>query len=196
MLGKLKENPELCDIRRDKEIESGCAMLKNMERNSKMLIQLILLYVGDIDEEILQEIMEQITKAIAVFNIPSASNGKELATILNKIVDEFLETRKLPEEYEDVEDLAMGLGCFFGYILVKGYGWEWKGVGNSPETATYCVVSPKGFWVNPCMKYMFKILTEQNIGIDGENDNTVLLLYNMLENADDRPSDKKYTIAW
>lgn len=42
------------------------------------------------------------------------------------------------------------------------------------------------------MNYMQNILTNKNIGLDGNNDNTILLLFNMLNNIDDNPKDKKY----
>ena len=46
------------------------------------------------------------------------------------------------------------------------------------------------------MNYMLRILTNRNIGLDGNNDNTVLLLFNMLENIDAKPVTKKFTPLW
>ena len=43
------------------------------------------------------------------------------------------------------------------------------------------------------MNYMLKILTKNNIGLNGENDNTILLLFNMLEDIDNKPTEKKFT---
>ena len=38
---------------------------------------------------------------------------------------------------------------------------------------------------------MNKIVSGENIGLDGENDNTIILLYNMLANVEDNPKGMK-----
>jgi hypothetical protein len=80
--------------------------------------------------------------------------------------------------------------------LVKGLGWKWKEVGESKEDAMYCVVSPDENWVNPCMVFMQKILNGENIGADGRNDNTVMLLWNLAEQCMKNPPKNKLTILW
>ena len=42
------------------------------------------------------------------------------------------------------------------------------------------------------MPYLLRILSGNNRNVDGTNDNTVLLLYNMLENIDQKPEKQKY----
>ena len=42
------------------------------------------------------------------------------------------------------------------------------------------------------MPYLLRILQGKNTGLDGKNDNTVLLLYNMLEKIDLQPEEKTH----
>lgn len=149
-------------------------------------------YVGEMDDEIFQEIRRVAGAAVKIFNITDLNDGKAIATQVRKIVDDILESGKYPEEYDDIADVAVGLGCVFGNALCIGYGWEWKELGENEEKVTHSVVSPKGYFSNFPMVYLYRILTGNNIGLDGKNDNTVLLLYNMLENIDEKPEDKMY----
>lgn len=133
-----------------------------------------LAYVGDLDDEVTSEINSEIAYARKLFWIPRSSEGKDLAARVCKAVDKVIRTGRYPRQYEDIADVAVGLGCLYGHALVTGYGWKWKGVGSTAEDAVFSVVSPDENWVNPCMVYLQKIL-------DGENENTTLLLYNMIE---------------
>ena len=133
-----------------------------------------LAYVGDLDDEVTSEINSEIAYARKLFWIPKYSEGKDLAARVYKAVDKVIRTGRYPRQYGDVADVAIGLECLYGHALVTGYGWKWKGVGSTAEDAVFCVVSPDENWVNPCMVYLQKIL-------DGENENTTLLFYNMIE---------------
>lgn len=149
-------------------------------------------YVGEMNDEIFQEIRRAAGAAVNIFQITDLDDGKKIAAQVRKIVDEILETGNYPEQYEDIVDVAVGLGAVFGNALCIGYGWKWKELGENAENAVHSVVSPKGYFSNAPMIYLYRILTGNNIGLDGKNDNTVLLLYNMLENIDEKPEDKMY----
>jgi hypothetical protein len=41
---------------------------------------------------------------------------------------------------------------------------------------------------------MNKIVNSQNAGLDGENDNTVSLLFNMLDGIENQKSNRKYQV--
>lgn len=146
--------------------------------------------VREIDEEAFYEVRRVAGAAARIFNITDLNDGRAIATQLNDIVDNVLKTGSFPEEYANVVDLAVGLGSVFGNALCTGYGWTWKDFGHSDQHVYHGVVSPKGYYCNAPMEYLYRILTGNNTGLDGNNDNTVLLLYNMLENIDDRPEDK------
>lgn len=146
-------------------------------------------YVGEMSEDVFNDIRWEAGRAVKIFNLTDLDDGRALATQVRKIVDQILETGEFPEEYEDIVDVAVALGTVFGNALCVGYGWKWMELGDSEENVVHSVVSPKGYFSNAPMIYLYRILTGNNIGLDGKNDNTVLLLYNMLENIDDRPED-------
>lgn len=149
-------------------------------------------YVGELDEEVFQEIRRMAGEAVRIFHITDLDDGRKIAAQVRKIVDDILASGELPKQYANVVDLAVGLGTVFGNALCIGYGWEWKGFGDSKESAVYGVVSPKRYFSHAPLLYLHRILTGNNMGLDGKNDNTILLLYNMLEDIDSKPEDKMY----
>ncbi len=149
-------------------------------------------YVGELSDQLRDEIEFTFRKAIQVFQITNPEDGRAIATQVMEIVDDILKTGKFPEAYDDMVDIAVALGVLFGQALCVGYGWSWKRFGESESDSVYGVVSPEENFCNASLLYLNKILSGQNIGLDGNNDNTVLLLYNMLENIDQKPEDKKY----
>lgn len=157
-------------------------------------------YIDNVSEDVNKQILEAAQSAIRVFNIPQTQNGRELATSINKVVDEILRTGEFPREYyyNDISLVAVELGCLYGYALMMGYDWQWRTVGKSPEEImfSFAVVSKDDNWVNPCGIYLNKILTGKNYGIDGKNDNTVLLLYNMIEETIKKQPVRKLTVLW
>lgn len=152
-------------------------------------------YLGELPEKTAEQIAGQTKKAMEYFKIPDSKDGLEIATRVSMAVDEILEKETLPEGYDEMLDVAVALGCVFGHALCVGYGWSWKAVGKDADHATYCVVSPEENYINPSMKYLYKILSGQNLGREGKNENTTLRLYQMLENADEKPSARKRTLA-
>lgn len=149
-------------------------------------------YSAELPEDVKEEIEKTFEKAVRVFRISQPEDGEAIATQLLKIVDDILETGEFPEEYEDIMDVAVALGVLFGQALCNGYGWTWKVFGVSEDDSMFGVVSPEENFCNAPLLYLNKILSGQNIGMDGENDNTVLLLYNMLKDIDQRPEGVKY----
>lgn len=149
-------------------------------------------YVGELPENIRAEIDGTFQKGVRVFGISDPGDGARMAEQIMNIVDNILETNTIPDAYGDIADVAVALGVMFGQALCCGYGWKWKVFGHSREQASFGVVSPEENFCNAPMPYLLKILTGQNINRYGENDNTVLLLYNMLENIDRKPKKERY----
>ena len=149
-------------------------------------------YVGEMPDDVRSEIDRVFRFAVQIFKISDSTDGKTIASEANRIVDDILETGKFPSEYSDIEDVAVALGVLFGQALCCGYGWTWKVFGDNESNTMFGVVSPEENFCNAPMPYLLRILKGQNIGMDGKNDNTVLLLYNMLENIDQKPEQEKY----
>lgn len=115
-----------------------------------------------------------------------------IVTQLNKIVGALLGGKPYPSAYSHVKNAAIALGAQYGLAYEQARGWKWMLVGNSEEDAEVCMVSPKENYCIFPLSYMLKMLEGRNTGADGKNDNTVLLLWNMTENIDDQPKDKKF----
>ena len=148
-------------------------------------------YIGELDADFQQEIMNTYQYAVRNFSIRNTSDGRAIAKQVREIVDELLSTKQVPDGYEDMEDATVALGVLFGQALCIGYGWSWKAVGENSSNFWVSVVSPKEYYFNTPLHYLNKIMSGKNIGLDGENDNTILLLYNMLADIDAKPGDKK-----
>lgn len=148
-------------------------------------------YIGELPQDIKSEVERMNTVTPKFFNI-NGKDGKEIATQINNIVDSILKTNSFPKEYSSIDDVAVALGIYYGNAICNYYKWNWKMLGSSAETSAVSIVSPKESYSIQPMNYMQKILTNKNIGLDGNNDNTILLLFNMLNNVDDNPKDKKY----
>lgn len=149
-------------------------------------------YVGELDFDVKEEIEQTSKTAIEIFKISNTENGQEMAQEIYNIVEKILSTGTFPSEYESIDDVAVALGVLFGQALCIGYGWSWQEFGDSKEEATFGVVSPQKNFCNAPMNFLFRILSGENIGLDGQNDNTVLLLYNMLADIDKNPKSTKY----
>ncbi len=153
-------------------------------------------YIGDLGDDVMLEIGLTVFKGAQIFGIRDNDEGKKVAKKVYAAVEKILKSGKFPRQFEDLDDAACTLGCLFGYALVTGYRWRWKAVGTSEEDAMYCVVSPDEKLVNPSMVYVQRILRGENIGPDGTNDNTIMLLWNLAEKAMKNPPEKKLTIFW
>lgn len=153
-------------------------------------------YIGELDADVTAEIEQTVLFARKVFKIHKTVSGRQMAETVYSIVEKILREGKIPSKYDDLEDVSIALGCLFGQALVTGLGWKWKEIGESKEDAIYCVVSPDENYVNPCMAYLQRILGGKNIGGDGKNDNTVMLLWNMAEQCMKKTPKKKLTVLW
>lgn len=149
-------------------------------------------YVGPLPDNVREEVERTFQKAVETFHISDPADGRAIATQVCALAGGILETGKFPEGCEDAASAAVSLGVLFGQALCIGYGWSWEEFGESREKATYGVVSPARNYCNAPLPYLLRILQGKNTGADGKNDNTVLLLYNMLENIDQKPEEKMY----
>ncbi len=85
---------------------------------------------------------------------------------------------------DDVEDVAVDLGCLYGQSLCETLAWEWVEVAGEGATV-FAVASPDRAVFVPPMVYLQRQLKQE----PRTADNTVLLLVNLLRQGDpkDRP---------
>lgn len=149
-------------------------------------------YIADIDDKMEGELEKTIKHAEKIFHIKKNTDGKAIAQQIYEIVDGILETHSFPKEYNDIEDVAVGLGTLYGHALCLAYGWKWKLLGQSKEDACINVVSSDRQYSHMPLAFMYRILSEGNISIDGSNDNTVLLLFNMIGEIKNKKSEREF----
>lgn len=149
-------------------------------------------YTGILPVNLQQEVSRMIDVTSDIFDI-SRSDGRAAAEQIYHAVDDILETHRFPKEYADIEDVAVALGIMYGHAVCSFYGWTWGLLGENEQSAAVSIISPeKNYCMHP-MNNMLRILKGENIGLDGRNDNTVLLLFNMLKDIDNSVPRKKYT---
>ena len=156
-------------------------------------------YVDLVDDETQKQLLEAAQGAIAEFKIQATSDGRELASQINRVVDEILRTGEIPSGYNgDKMTVAVELGALYGFALNMGYGWKWKKVGAGPDQLRFDwgVGPDDDNYYNPCGVFLGKILLGKNTGLDGKNDNTVLLLYNMIGETVKKTPARKLTVLW
>ena len=149
-------------------------------------------HVAPLPDKIGEEIQRTFQSAVEVFGISDPANGEVIAREVRERADHILETGELPEGCKDLADAAVSLGVLFGQALCIGRDWEWGAFGDSPEKVIFGVISPGKNFCNAPMPYLLRILQGKNTGLDGKHDNTVLLLYNMLETIDLQPEEKTH----
>jgi len=81
-------------------------------------------------------------------------------------------------------------------MVIKEYGWQWQYLDFGQGGAGIYIVSPKTYYCCPPLYFLTKILLGNNAGLDGKNDNTVMLLFNMLDGIENqKPSSNYQTIS-
>ena len=150
-------------------------------------------YVGELPHDLKNEIKQTISSTPKFFKIES-NDEKNIVKEIYEIVENILKTNSFPKEYSTIDNVAVALGIYYGQVICDYYNWSWKMLGpKSKHDAIVSIVSPnEKFSIQP-MNYMLKILTNNNIDLSKKNDNTVLLLFNMLKNIEQNPTENKYT---
>lgn len=102
---------------------------------------------------------------------------------MNKVLD----SGEIPEDYNNLEEVAIDLGCFYGFAYGMGYDWEFMVVGEDEEDRLFCMMSEDQNWLLPFVHYMINIICR-----GGEN--TCLLLYNMVADLIKTTPENKHNI--
>jgi hypothetical protein len=147
-------------------------------------------YNEELDSETMKEIIDNYRYALNKFNILKDDTKKAIKQLFD-VVEKKTYHSLIPDAYDDVEDATVALGVLFGQFVCDSYGWKWRAVGDSEDKNYISIVSPNEYFCLFPLHYMNKIVSGENIGLDGENDNTIILLYNMLANVEDNPKGMK-----
>ena len=146
----------------------------------------------DLDEETADAILEMIQESSNLLK-HAGETPKNIVRMMRERVDKLLK-----EEHSDDElkEYAIQLGSLWGSAVVSAYAWSWKDLDFGDGTGGIFVVSPNAYYCCAPLDFVYKILMKNNIGLDGNNDNTVELLFNMMDGIEkQRPKDPYQVIS-
>lgn len=149
-------------------------------------------YCRQIDSEIEEKIIEFSRTEQSCLGVNLEKDTIGAVQALNDEVQRLLDEKDSLNE-ENIPPLSIQFGSLFGEALCKGYGWEWVEVGSGPDDSLYAVVSPMHLYCVFPLQFIKRVLDRENTGPDGMNDNTVMLLYNMLDGIERNIPDKRLT---
>ncbi len=154
--------------------------------------------VFDINDDIRSAIQEEEAKAFDLLDgVDESLNPKEAVKKIREYVDSIFDDGSvLSYDEQTKKDLAITLGSAWGIAVCKTYGWKWMGLRRQDEEyAAYYVVSPNKKFCCPPFGFLFNILGGENFGLDGRNDNTIMLLFNMLDGIEaNQSAPSNYTV--
>lgn len=150
-------------------------------------------YVENVSSDWEKKIVKTIRKIEHNFSVKDSKEGGNLAENITYIMDNILVTGNYPKKYDGMYEVAKALGLLYGYAISLEYGWKFEKLGSFKGNTKLSVVSPKEGYSIQLTDYIYKILSKKNIGPDGNNDNTVLLLFNMIANLNEEKSECKYS---
>lgn len=148
----------------------------------------------DYDDFWYKEVKQREKKGRFVFNIPKDVTGHELAEKIYRITEDFLHGENIPVEFENESELYDVLGSLYGEAVCNEYNWSWMKFGEPiPHDNGFCTTTQFNSIVSPNKMYSLEphmlirdILEQKHTGLGGENDNTILLLFHMLETIDEQ----------
>lgn len=152
--------------------------------------------INDINDEISSLIQSETKEGLSLVNLSLDNKPYDIILALKAYVNDFLENDNANLSSDEIQDLAVRLGCVWGTIVCQVYKWKWQELrAEDEEYGAFYIVSPTTRFCIPPFRFFFDILNAKNIGLDGNNDNTIALLFNMLENVEiNQAAQHNYTI--
>lgn len=152
--------------------------------------------INDINDEISSLIQSETKEGLSLIHLSLDDKPYDIILALKDYVNDFLEKDNANLSSDAIQDLAVRLGCVWGTIVCLVYKWKWQELrAEDEEYGAFYIVSPTTKFCIPPFRLFFDILNAKNIGLDGNNDNTIALLFNMLENVEiNQAAQHNYTI--
>ena len=144
-------------------------------------------------DDLVEALKEKEQESFALLNVSEQDNPKDVVKNIREYVDKLLSENHSEAE---LKEYALQLGTLWGLMVIKEYGWLWQYLDFGQEGAGIYIVSPKTYYCCPPLYFLTKILLGNNAGLDGKNDNTVMLLFNMLNGIENKkPSSNYQTVS-
>ena len=147
--------------------------------------------VTELENELVEALKEKETEAYALLNVSAKDNPEDIVKTIRKYVDKVLSEN---HSEEDLREYALRLGSLWGEMVVRHYKWAWKYLDFGEDGGGIYIVSPNAYYCCPPLYFLTKILLGNNSGLDGRNDNTVMLLFNMIEGIENNKPNTNYQV--
>ena len=147
--------------------------------------------VTALDQELVDALNEKEAEARQLLDISDDKKPAKVVSKIRKFVDQLLSEDRSEEE---MHEYALQFGALWGAMLCEEYDWQWKYLDFGDDVKGIYLVSPKKYYCCPPLYFMNKILGRNNPGLDGENDNTIMLLFNMIKDIEKQKPAEKYQI--
>ncbi|MEP2277895.1 hypothetical protein [Maribacter sp.] len=149
------------------------------------------LKVTELQKDLVDAINEKEQECIELIQESKTKTPKEKVQWIREYVDKLL-LKKYSDE--DLREYALKLGALWGKMVVEEYNWKWKYINFGNDVEGIYIVSPKNYYCCPPLYFLTKILLKENGGFDGNNDNTVMLLFNMMNGIENKKPKQNYQI--
>ena len=151
-------------------------------------------YAEELDSAVADEVHEASAAETRHLGVGRMAKPADAAKAIEERVRSLIDsTEDAPQVERNELDESIELGALFGDILCGQYGWKWKKVGYDQEDSAHAVCSPRDCYCVLPFQFIQKILSGENIGPGGTNDNTVMLLFNMLASIEESVPEKLLT---
>ncbi|MEW7280371.1 hypothetical protein ABW636_17405 [Aquimarina sp. 2201CG1-2-11] len=147
--------------------------------------------VTELEIDLIEAIDAKEKECLELLAISENETPKEVVKIMRKYVDKLLSKSHTEE---NLREFAIKLGALWGKMVVKQYDWKWKYIDFGNDIEGIYLVSPKKFYCCPPLYFLTKILLKENRGFDGNNDNTIMLLFNMIDGIEIKKPKSNYQI--
>ncbi len=128
-------------------------------------------------------------EAKALLSLSGNEIPEEIVSKIREEVDRLLSQELEPDT---LREYAIQLGCLWGMMVERHYGWQWQYLVFGDDVEGIYLVSPGALYCCPPLYFLDRILSGSNPGLDGKNDNTVMLLFNLLDGIENQVPPQPY----
>lgn len=143
-------------------------------------------------EELVEALKEKELESFALLHVTEQSNPKDVVKNIREYVDTLLAGN---HSEANLKEYALQLGTLWALMVIKEYNWQWQYLDFGEEGSGIYIVSPKTYYSCPPLYFLTKILLGNNPGPGGENDNTVMLLFNMFDGIENQVPAENYRVV-
>lgn len=119
---------------------------------------------------------------------------ENIVKMIGVFIDCAYRDENLPQDSK--QELAFSMGSLWAEQVMKKYHWDWRHIDS--ETSNYhgfFLISEDESYCCPVFQFFVKIIMGNNL-YEGENDNTIELIFNMIAELDYEGCKDKFNVIW